>query len=67
MAEVCVAIFSSIVSEGTKTLSEPIIGKMSYVLKCQSYIDGLKERVEELGQRRKRVKILVDQATGQGY
>ncbi|KAH9687056.1 AAA domain-containing protein [Citrus sinensis] len=67
MAEVCLAIFSSIVSEGTKTLSEPIIGRMSYVLKCQSYIDGLKERVEELGQRRKRVKILVDQATEQGY
>ncbi|KAK9218368.1 hypothetical protein WN943_007005 [Citrus x changshan-huyou] len=65
-AEVGLAAFSSIVSEGAKSLFKPIIRQISYVFKYQSYIDGLKDQVKQLEHKRERVEIPVHQATQQG-
>ncbi|KDO38732.1 hypothetical protein CISIN_1g042728mg, partial [Citrus sinensis] len=65
-AEVGLAAFSSIVSEGVKSLFKPIIRQISYVFKYQSYIDGLKDQVKQLEHKRERVEIPVHQATQQG-
>ncbi|XP_052297537.1 disease resistance protein At4g27190-like isoform X1 [Citrus sinensis] len=64
--EVGLAAFSSIVSEGAKSLFKPIIRQISYVFKYQSYIDGLKDQVKQLEHKRERVEIPVHQATQQG-
>ncbi|GAY62539.1 hypothetical protein CUMW_218590 [Citrus unshiu] len=66
MAEVGLAAFSSIVSEGEKSLFKPIIRQISYVFKYQSYIDELKDKVKRLEHKRERVEIPVHQATQQG-
>ncbi|KAH9753046.1 Disease resistance protein [Citrus sinensis] len=66
VAEVGLAAFSSIVSEDAKSLFKPIIRQISYVFKYQSYIDGLKDQVKQLGYKRERVEIPVHQATQQG-
>ncbi|GAY66520.1 hypothetical protein CUMW_249360 [Citrus unshiu] len=65
-AEVGLAAFSSIVSEGAKSLLKPIIRQISYVFKYQSYIDELKDKVKRLEHKRERVEIPVHQATQQG-
>ncbi|KAK9218357.1 hypothetical protein WN943_006994 [Citrus x changshan-huyou] len=65
-AEVGLAAFSSIVSEGAKSLFKPIIRQISYVFKYQSYIDELKDKVKRLEHKRERVEIPVHQATQQG-
>ncbi|KAH9687076.1 AAA domain-containing protein [Citrus sinensis] len=66
MAEVGLAAFSSIVSEGAKSLFKPIIRQISYVFKYQSYIDGLKDQVKQLGYRRETVQQPVNHARLQG-
>ncbi|KAH9752952.1 Disease resistance protein [Citrus sinensis] len=66
VVEVGLAAFSSIVSEDAKSLFKPIIRQISYVFKYQSYIDGLKDQVKQLGYKRERVEIPVHQATQQG-
>ncbi|KAH9687101.1 Disease resistance protein [Citrus sinensis] len=66
MAEVGLAAFSSIVSEGSKSLFKPIIRQISYVFKHQSYIDGLKDQVKQLGYRRETVQQPVNHARLQG-
>ncbi|KAK9177892.1 hypothetical protein WN943_027082 [Citrus x changshan-huyou] len=66
MAEVGLAAFSSIVSEGAKSLFKPIIRQISYVFKYQSYIDELKDKVKRLEYKRERVEIPVHQVTEQG-
>ncbi|KAK9218327.1 hypothetical protein WN943_006964 [Citrus x changshan-huyou] len=65
-AEVGLAAFSSIVSEGAKSLFKPIIRQISYVFKYQSYIDGLKDQVKQLGYRRETVQQPVNHARLQG-
>ncbi|GAY33218.1 hypothetical protein CUMW_274780 [Citrus unshiu] len=64
--EVAFEAFSSIVSEGAKSLFKPIIRQISYVFKYQSYIDGLKEQMEKLGDIKERVQQPVDHARRQG-
>ena len=64
--EGCLPAFSSIVSQGSKALFEPIMRHISYVFEYQSYIDGLKDWVKELEYIRERVKTLVREATLQG-
>ncbi|KAH9753099.1 Disease resistance protein [Citrus sinensis] len=66
MAEVGLAAFSSIVSEGSKSLFKLIIRQISYVFKHQSYIDGLKDQVKQLGYRRETVQQPVNHARLQG-
>ncbi|KAH9752913.1 AAA domain-containing protein [Citrus sinensis] len=66
MAEVGLAAFSSIVSEGAKSVFKPIIRQISYVFKYQSYIDGLKDQVKQLGYRRETVQQPVNHARLQG-
>ncbi|KAH9753024.1 Disease resistance protein [Citrus sinensis] len=66
MAEVGLAAFSSIVSEGSKSLFKPIIRQISYVFKHQNYIDGLKDQVKQLGYRRETVQQPVNHARLQG-
>ncbi|KAL9451049.1 hypothetical protein AB3S75_012741 [Citrus x aurantiifolia] len=61
-AEVGLAAFSSIVSEGAKTLFEPIMRQISYVFNYQSYIDGLKDQVKQLGYKREMVQQPVNHA-----
>ncbi|KAH9686955.1 Disease resistance protein [Citrus sinensis] len=65
-SEVAFEAFSSIVSEGAKSLFKPIIRQISYVFKYQSYIDGLKEQMEKLGDIKERVQQPVDHARRQG-
>ncbi|KAH9752940.1 Disease resistance protein [Citrus sinensis] len=66
MAEVGLAAFSSIVSEGAKSLFKPIIRQISYVFKYQSYIDDLKDQVKQLGYKRETVQQPVNHARLQG-
>ncbi|KAH9649095.1 Disease resistance protein [Citrus sinensis] len=66
MAEVGMAAFSSIVSEGARSLFKPIIRQISYMFKYQSYIDELKDKVKRLEYKRERVEIPVHQVTEQG-
>ncbi|KAH9752997.1 hypothetical protein KPL71_014925 [Citrus sinensis] len=66
MAEVGLAAFSSIVAEGAKSLFKPIVRQISYVFKYQSYIDGLKDQVKQLGYRRETVQQPVNHARLQG-
>ena len=63
MAEVGLAAFSSIVSEGSKTLFKSIIRQVSYLFKYQSYIDELKNQVRQLGYKREMVQQPVNQAS----
>ncbi|KAH9686969.1 Disease resistance protein [Citrus sinensis] len=64
--EACLAFLTNVVSEGAKSLFKPITRQISYVFKYQSYIDGLKVQVKQLGHQRERVEIPVHQATQQG-
>ena len=66
MAEVGLAAFSSIVSEGAKSLFKPIIRQISYVFKYQSYIDELKDQVKRLEHKREMVQQPVNHARLQG-
>ncbi|KAH9753062.1 Disease resistance protein [Citrus sinensis] len=64
--EFCQGVFSSIISEGTKALFEPIMRQISYVFKYQSYIEELKDQVKELGGINEMVQQHVYHATRQG-
>ncbi|KAH9752888.1 Disease resistance protein [Citrus sinensis] len=64
--EACLAFLTGVVSEGAKSLYKPLKRQISYVFKYQSYIDGLKVQVKQLGHQRERVEIPVHQATQQG-
>ncbi|KAL9451053.1 hypothetical protein AB3S75_012745 [Citrus x aurantiifolia] len=65
-AEVGLAAFSSIVSEGAKSLFKLIIRQISYVFKYQSYVDELKDQVKQLGYKREMVQQPVNHARLQG-
>ncbi|KAH9752927.1 Disease resistance protein [Citrus sinensis] len=64
--EFCLGGFSSIVSEGAKSLFKPIIRQISYVFKYQSYVDELKDQVMQLGCKREMVQQPVNHARLQG-
>ncbi|KAH9687024.1 Disease resistance protein [Citrus sinensis] len=64
--EACLAFLTNCVSEGAKSLFNPITRQISYVFKYQSYIDELKDQVKQLGYKREMVQQPVNHARLQG-
>ncbi|KAH9752966.1 Disease resistance protein [Citrus sinensis] len=64
--EACLAFLTNCVSEGAKSLFNPITRQISYVFKYQSYIDELKVQVKQLGYKREMVQQPVNHARLQG-
>ncbi|KAH9686944.1 AAA domain-containing protein [Citrus sinensis] len=64
--EACLAFLTNVVSEGAKSLFNPITRHISYVFKYQSYIDELKDQVKQLGYKREMVQQPVNHARLQG-
>ncbi|ESR45838.1 hypothetical protein CICLE_v10003899mg [Citrus x clementina] len=64
--EACLAFLTNCVSEGAKSLFNPITRQISDVFKYQSYIDELKVQVKQLGYKREMVQQPVNHARLQG-
>ncbi|KAK9218333.1 hypothetical protein WN943_006970 [Citrus x changshan-huyou] len=64
--EACLAFLTNCVSEGAKSLFNPITWQISYVFKYQSYIDELKVQVKQPGYKREMVQQPVNHARLQG-